>query len=202
MAANKDITPTFRLPNAPVPFSLFLEALLIKKFIACPGTFCVECNSDKPTECLRCASTVPNLILDTAAKKCRCKTGYFMQNQQQCLPCSPRCSDCTGPTNDDCVPYKCTEKSYPVATQTTTCLYMCATTADDLFLDPLSLTCKRTIFETLCNPKNSLCPPMCIVLRIRQPVSLMYLRLFSHKFHLYRFMPPEVFFAERTLSPL
>jgi len=93
-------------------------------------------------ECLRCDPSYTGIIYSPAKKACVCVAGSY-RDGEICLPCHFLCSECDGPTNRDCLPKKCADKAYALDYQQTTCLYMCRTPMDDLYIDFTERVCKR-----------------------------------------------------------
>ncbi len=67
------------------------------------------------------------------------------RDENVCTACNSLCTECTGPTNKDCGASKCSAaaKAYAVESTPTTCLYMCKTSEDNLYIDSATRTCRR-----------------------------------------------------------
>jgi len=115
---------------------------LEKRCEKCVDPLCVQCSYNNASVCLKCTHEKIGVILDTTLHKCICQQGMY-KNYDYCEECNSLCSECNGPSSTQCLPYKCSDKSYPLDTSITTCLYMCATSADNLYLDPVTKTCRQ-----------------------------------------------------------
>jgi len=124
--------------------NVFVILYLMHDLIGCEDPLCMECNSPNRNECLKCEEIVDGIIYDPTHKICTCKAGMY-RDGNGCLPCHILCSECTGPTNQDCLPKKCKDKAYAIDYLQTTCLYMCRTPMDDLYIDTAERVCKRIL---------------------------------------------------------
>ncbi len=116
--------------------------------IACTDSFCESCNPHNLTQCYACLSGVENLYYDPASYSCKCLAGtYRDEDGGACKVCNYLCKECDGPGNSRCLAGKCAAQAYPMLTLQTTCIYMCRTSEDNMFLDPDLGACKCTLFS-------------------------------------------------------
>ncbi len=96
------------------------------------------------TQCYACTSSVSAIIYDPSTYTCTCAAGRY-RDGNGCASCNSLCSECTGPTSKDCLAYKCSAsyKAYALENVPTTCLYMCRTPEDNLFINTTTRTCQR-----------------------------------------------------------
>lgn len=120
----------------------YVADLTEKKCKLCPDPLCASCNLLTPTICLRCDSTIDGLFLDHSDFQCKCAAGTFRETFT-CSKCDPLCTECTGPSSDECAPYKCAYKAYPLNSRPTTCITECLNNEENLFLDSNTKTCLR-----------------------------------------------------------
>ena len=59
-----------------------------------------------------------------------------------CQPCHPLCKSCTGVTNKDCEPKQCQNGAYFLETNFKTCILMCDSKIDRMYLDPAEKMCR------------------------------------------------------------
>jgi len=107
----------------------------------CDDPMCVRCDSYDSSICYECTNAKIGVIWDPPKFGCTCVSGMY-KNDDRCEYCNSLCSECTGPASTQCKPKMCSQKAYPLASKNTTCLYMCATPADNLYLDSATKTCK------------------------------------------------------------
>jgi len=112
-----------------------------KRCERCSDPLCTNCDPYNSAKCLSCSDTAYGIVWDQSTYKCICKVGMY-KDGDGCVPCNPFCSACNGPSNKNCLAKQCGDKSYPLDSLHTTCLYMCATLEDNMYIDPLSKTCK------------------------------------------------------------
>jgi len=112
-----------------------------KKCDLCPDPYCTNCDPYNPTKCLSCSESAFGIIHNPSTFKCVCKNGLY-KDGYNCAFCNPFCSACNGPSNRHCLQYQCSDKAYPVDSTPTTCLYMCATLEDNMYIDSVTKTCK------------------------------------------------------------
>lgn len=113
--------------------------------IVCNDPLCLSCDLNDVSKCLECTTEIDKLILDPDTRKCICSSGYYLSDKV-CRTCNIFCSECTGPTNKDCVPKKCANGAYPVKGAETNCLYMCETPSEDLYIDKKDKMCKQCVY--------------------------------------------------------
>jgi len=115
-------------------------------FADCDDQLCLECSSKNSTECFACDTTSnEKIIYDSLLKKCVCIRGFY-RDGIECKPCNVLCKECTGPSNRDCLPNKCSDKAYAIEHTRTTCLYMCKTPEDNLYIDENQRICKGIFY--------------------------------------------------------
>ena len=87
---------------------------------------------------------MPGIIHDPSTYSCVCSAGKY-RDGDACYACNSLCSECTGPSNKDCKAYKCSvaSKAYALEGTPSTCLYMCRTSEDNLFIETSNRTCRR-----------------------------------------------------------
>ncbi len=66
----------------------------------------------------------------------------YLNNIVECLPCHPFCARCTGLSNHECVAGACAAFAYPIAGDETTCLQMCTTAQENLYLNVSTGKCE------------------------------------------------------------
>ncbi len=117
--------------------------------IDCDDPLCLSCNPDDPSKCYSCDASVSGVTYNSASQSCVCAAGKY-RDGDACSSCNSLCSECTGPTNRECVVGKCSSlaKAYPVDGTPTTCLYMCKTDGDNFFVNSTTKTCQRNPHHT------------------------------------------------------
>jgi len=108
----------------------------------CFDPVCTKCDTYDGNKCLECSQSEIGITYDPLLFKCICKKGMY-NNQGKCEICHSFCSACTGPTNRECQPKQCSDKSYYLENAETTCLYMCSTVEDNLYIDISTKSCKK-----------------------------------------------------------
>lgn len=76
--------------------------------------------------------------------RCVCSSGYY-RSGNVCKECHVFCSECTGPSNTECLPNNCRNGAYPLHSVATTCLQMCETGEHNLYINTTSKTCMPCI---------------------------------------------------------
>ncbi len=109
-------------------------------YVGCTDEYCLKCTPGNLTDCESCAS-VPGITYDADLRRCLCTKGQY-RDGGTCRTCHALCSECTGPTSEECEAFKCRNKAYPMAIQPTTCVYMCVSPAGNLYTDYANALCK------------------------------------------------------------
>jgi len=115
---------------------------LFSLFKGCDDVLCMNCDPLNFSKCYRCSPEVPHLIYDNINFGCKCAPGFF-RSGDICEECNPRCAECTGPSNEECLPFRCGKDSYTIDIANTTCLYNCLTKEDNYYFDKTTQNCKE-----------------------------------------------------------
>lgn len=86
-----NITPTYISPKViTTPIFSFIQKDLSSNTLCTYST----------TKCLKCK---PNAYLNSTTEQCECNEGYYRNDQLKiCQKCHPLCSQCTGPSENEC----------------------------------------------------------------------------------------------------
>ncbi len=125
--------------------------MMLRKCVECTDPLCATCNSKNLAQCYSCFTDRFAMIYDPATLTCICPKDTY-KDGNDCPQCNSLCSECTGPESTQCLPGKCGEYAYPLASTPTTCLFMCEGTAAGvrLYIDPLEGTCKPLLCHSEC----------------------------------------------------
>ena len=148
-------------------YFLFIK-LYIYIYIAC-HPLCAECTSTLPkymSDCQVCLFS-PLIYVDPIKHECSCIPNYYYNETEKiCKVCHEYCTECSGPTNYECLPGKCNfqDDAYPyLIYNPNICLPWClGISGHNLFVDNSTIPLQCQVCHPNCKSCNGLTASSCI----------------------------------------